>query len=163
MQPVASPPPAPRSRTGFIVGGIVLLAVVAVGASLIASQGKAVSSAQLATEARVNVLALCDAVQAYRDEHGSYVTAGPQPREVPRSGLAVPFPEEGPLHVIGFAPGPQVHFQYEVTVQESPVGEPEVTCIARTDADGDGLNAVYRVRLDANGMTSSVQVENEGE
>jgi hypothetical protein len=115
------------------------------------------------TEARVNVLALCDAVQSYRDEHGTYLTAGPTPREVPRGGVPVPFPREEPFQHIGFDPGEKVRFQYEVVVQEDPVGEPEVSCLARGDFDGDGLNAVYRVRLDSNGMTTPVEVEREGE
>ncbi|MCP3139646.1 hypothetical protein [Pyxidicoccus xibeiensis] len=115
------------------------------------------------TEARVNVLALCDAVQGYRDEHGAYLALAPEPKEVPRGGVPVPFPVEGPFHAIGFEPGEKVRFQYEVVVQESPVGEPEVSCLARGDFDGDGQNSVYRVRLDANGMTSPVEVEREGE
>ncbi|WP_371876537.1 hypothetical protein [Pyxidicoccus fallax] len=115
------------------------------------------------TEARVNLLALCDAVQSYRDEHGTYLTAGPTPKEVPRGGELVEFPKEEPFQHIGFDPGEKVRFQYEVTVQESPVGEPEVSCLARGDFDGDGQNAVYRVRLDSNGMTSPIEVEREGE
>lgn len=115
------------------------------------------------TEARVNVLALCDAIQSYRDEHGVYLTAGPAPKEVPKGGAAVPFPEDEALHRIGFEPGEQVRFQYEVVVQESPVGDPEVSCLARGDFDGDGQNSVYRVRLDSNGMTTPVEVEREGE
>jgi hypothetical protein len=115
------------------------------------------------TEARVNVLALCDAVQSYRDEHGVYLVAGPTPKEVPRGGVPVPFPKEEAFEHIGFAPGEEVRFQYEVAVQEGPVGEPEVSCLARGDFDGDGQNAVYRVRLDSNGMTTPVEVEREGE
>ncbi len=114
-------------------------------------------------EARVNVLALCDAVQAYRDEHGVYVTAGPTPKEIPRGGKAVPFPEDEAFHRIGFEPGESVRFQYQVLVQESPVGEPEVSCIARGDFNGDGQNSVYRVRLDSNGMTTPIEVVRPGE
>jgi hypothetical protein len=115
------------------------------------------------TEARVNVLALCDAVQSYRDEHGAYIVAGPTPKEVPRGGVPVPFPKEEAFQRMAFEPGEEVRFQYEVVVQESPVGEPEVSCLARGDFDGDGQNAVYRVRLDSNGMTTPVEVEHEGE
>ncbi|MCY1019370.1 hypothetical protein [Pyxidicoccus sp. MSG2] len=115
------------------------------------------------TEARVNVLALCDAVQSYRDEHGTYVVAGPTPKEVPRGGTPVPFPKEEAFQHLGFEPGEEVRFQYEVVVQESPVGEPEVSCLARGDFDGDGQNSVYRVRLDPNGMTTPIEVEHEGE
>ncbi|WP_426755360.1 hypothetical protein [Myxococcus sp. Y35] len=115
------------------------------------------------TEARVNVLALCDAVQAYRAEHGVYVTAGPTPKEIPPGGRAVPFPEDEAFHRIGFEPEGKVRFQYQVVVLESPVGEPEVSCLARGDFDGDGQNSVYRVRLDANGMTTPIEVERAGE
>lgn len=122
------------------------------------------SPERVANEARVQVLALCDAVQAFRDEHGDYVPIAPYPAPVPRHGEGVPFPQDHEyFHRIGFDPGPIVHLQYEVRVEESPVGEPEVSCLARVDEDGDGLNAVYRVRLDANGMTSPVEVEREGE
>lgn len=114
-------------------------------------------------EARVNVLALCDAVQAYRDEHGVYVTAGPTPKEIPRGGKTVAFPKDETFHRIGFEPNGKVRFQYQVVVQESPVGEPEVSCLARGDFNGDGLNSLYRVRLDANGMTTPIEVEREGE
>lgn len=114
-------------------------------------------------EARVNVIALCDAVQMYRSESGVFLAAGPTPPEVPKGGKPVPFPEDEAFLKLGFTPGTAVRFQYQVVVQEDPVGEPEVTCYARGDLDGDGQNSVYSVRLDANGMTSPVQVEREGE
>ncbi|MDC0712955.1 hypothetical protein POL68_31125 [Stigmatella sp. ncwal1] len=116
-----------------------------------------------AEEARINVLALCDAVQMYRAEHGAFLSAGPTPLEVPRGGQAVSFPHDEAFEKLGFAPGTAVRFQYQVAIQENPVGEAEVTCYARGDLDGDGQNAVYRVMLDANGMTSPVEVEREGE
>ncbi|MFB1485284.1 hypothetical protein [Corallococcus sp. RDP092CA] len=122
------------------------------------------SPEQVANEARVQVLALCDAVQGFRDEHGDYVPIAPFPVPVPQKGEAVPFPKDHEaFHRVGFDPGPVTHLQYEVRVEENPVGEPEVSCLARADMDGDGLNAVYRVRLDANGMTTPVEVEREGE
>ncbi|GHH00116.1 hypothetical protein [Comamonas sp. JC664] len=148
---------------------LILVAIVALGYSLYASKkgsrgdGAAREAPLSDAEARVNVLALCDAVQAYRDEHGVYVSAGPAPKEIPRGGQAVPFPELEAFHRIGFEPDGKVRFQYQVVVQESPVGEPEVSCIARGDFDGDGQNSVYRVRLDANGMTTPIEVEREGE
>jgi hypothetical protein len=114
-------------------------------------------------EARINVLALCEAVQMYRAEHGEFLQAGPTPAAVPRGGQAVPFPHDEAFEKLGFAPGTAVRFQYQVALQENPVGETEVTCFARGDLDGDGQNAVYRVMLDTNGMTSPVEVEREGE
>lgn len=114
-------------------------------------------------EARINVIALCDAVQMYRSENGTFLPAGPTPREVPKGGEPVPFPKDDAFEKLGFAPGTQVRFQYQVVVRESPVGEPEVTCYARGDQDGDGQNSVYSVTLDANGMTSPVKVEREDE
>jgi hypothetical protein len=116
-----------------------------------------------ADEARINVIALCDAVQSYRSESGEFLAAGPTPREVPKGGKPVPFPEDEAFKKLGFAPGTAVRFQYQVVVQENPVGEPEVTCYARGDQDGDGQNSVYSVTLDANGMTSPVKVQREGE
>ncbi|MCY1040191.1 hypothetical protein OV208_02570 [Corallococcus sp. bb12-1] len=171
MQP--PPPPsgaAPQRRSKAVVVGLVAAVVAGAALSLLliltgpTRSGGRASPEQLANEARIQVLALCDAVQAFRDEHGDYVPIAPFPSPVPRNGEAVPFAHDHEdFHRIGFEPGPTVHFQYEVTVQESPVGEPEVSCLARVDADGDGLNAVYRVRLDANGMTSPMEVEREGE
>lgn len=114
-------------------------------------------------EARINVIALCDAVQMYRSENGEFLAAGPTPREVPKGGQPVPFPEDEAFKKLGFVPGTPVRFQYQVAVQENPVGEPEVTCYARGDQDGDGQNSVYSVTLDSNGMTSSVKVKREGE
>jgi hypothetical protein len=166
-----APPEAPRPRNTSVRVGIavtVFAAVAATGlfiARLPTLQGaRRVPPEQLANEARVQVLALCDAVQAYRDEHGDYAPIAPYPVPVPQRGESVPFPKEhADFQRIGFDPGPTVHLQYEVRVEESPVGEPEVSCLARVDSDGDGLNAVYRIRLDANGMTSPVEVEREGE
>lgn len=114
-------------------------------------------------EARINVIALCDAVQMYRSESGVFLAVGPTPREVPKGGQSVPFPKDEGFEKLGFTPGTAVRFQYQVVVQEDPVGEPEVTCYARGDQDGDGQNSVYSVTLDANGMTSPVKVEREEE
>lgn len=116
-----------------------------------------------AEEARINVIALCDAVQMYRAENGVFLSAGPTPAEVPQGGRAVPFPHDEAFEKLGFVPGTAVRFQYQVVVQEDPVGEAEVTCQARGDLDGDGQNSVYSVKLDSNGMTSPVEVEREGE
>ncbi|NVJ01893.1 hypothetical protein HV824_27745 [Myxococcus sp. AM009] len=147
---------------------LILVALVAVSGYMLMqkySGGRPATQAASPSdaEARVNVLALCDAVQAHRDEHGVYVTAGPTPKAIPRGGRAVPFPKDETFHRLGFEPDGKVHFQYQVVVQESPVGEPEVSCLARGDFDGDGLNSLYRVRLDANGMTTPIEVEREGE
>jgi hypothetical protein len=114
-------------------------------------------------EARINVIALCDAVQMYRSESGVFLAAGPTPREVPKGGQPIPFPKDEAFEKLGFTPGTAVRFQYQVVVQEDPVGEAEVTCYARGDQDGDGQNSVYSVTLDANGMTSPVKVEREEE
>jgi hypothetical protein len=119
--------------------------------------------ATFANEARVNVLRLCDDVQSYRNEHGTFPAAGPLPKEVPQGGRAVPFPHDETFEKLGFAPGEHVRYQYQVVVQETPLGEAEVTCFARGDLDGDGQVSVFRVTLDANGMTSPVQVEREEE
>ena len=128
-----------------------------------AFRAEAKAGSDASTEARVNVIALCDAVQMYRSESGVFLAAGPTPGEVPKGGQSVPFPADEAFQKLGFAPGTAVRFQYQVVVREDPVGEPEVTCYARGDQDGDGQNSVYSVTLDANGMTSPVQVEREDE
>jgi len=85
------------------------------------------------------------------------------PREMPRRGEALHFEPDENLKRIGFNPGEHVHYQYQVVVQETPLGEAEVTCYARGDLDGDGQGSVFSVTLDANGMTSPVKVERETE
>jgi hypothetical protein len=117
----------------------------------------------LGDEARINVISLCNAVEMYRAEHGVLLAAGPTPPQVPQRGEPVPFPHDETFEKLGFAPGTSVRLQYQVVVREDPVGDPEVTCYARGDQDGDGQNSVYSVKLDANGMTSPVQVEREDE
>ena len=158
-------PAAPRGNRAVALGLIgAIVAGMALALAVMFWGPRRVSPEALAQEARVQVLALCDAVQSYRDEHGDYAPIAPYPAPVPQGREAVPFDHgHEDFHRIGFEPGPTVHFQFEVMVQESPVGEPEVSCFARVDADGDGLNAVYRIRLDANGMTSAVEAEHEGE
>lgn len=162
-------PTRPRNKGVRMGIAVTVFAAVAATALFItrlsAMKGSGVAPpAQVANEARVQVLALCDAVQGFRDEHGGYVTIAPYPVPVPQHGEAVPFPKDHEdFHRIGFDPGPVTHLQFEVRVEESPVGEPEVSCFARADTNGNGLNAVYRVRLDANGMTTPVEVEREGE
>ncbi|WP_223638957.1 hypothetical protein [Corallococcus sp. EGB] len=170
MAPAPEPGPARPRNTAVRVGiAVTVFAAVAATALFIfwlpAMKGAGgATPQQVANEARVQVLALCDAVQGFRDEHGDYVPIAPFPVPVPQHGEAVPFPKDHEdFRRIGFDPGPVTHLQYEVRVEESPVGEPEVSCFARVDTNGDGLNAVYRVRLDANGMTTPVEVEHEGE
>jgi hypothetical protein len=156
------------SRGKRIAGGVALVVgVAALGAFALlwprgsgagVAEGKAVS-----LEARVNVLRLCGDVQSYRDEHGHFLSAGPVPVQVPRGGEAVPFAPDENMRKMGFAPGDRVRCQYEVVVQETPLGEAEVTCYARGDQDGDGQVSLFSVTLDANGMTSPVKAVREEE
>jgi len=138
-----------------VVGGGVFYAGLRPGAEEVARA--------LSQEARLNVLRLCGDVQAYRDEHGVFLAAGPVPAQVPRGGEAVAFVPDESMKKMGFEPGERVRCQYQVMVQESPLGEAEVTCYARGDLDGDGQVSVFSVTLDANGMTSEVNAEREGE
>ncbi len=156
------PSRAPRKKRGLVVGVLCLLAVAG-GASFFFLRGGGVGDPSLANEARVNVLRLCGDVQSFRDEHGVFLAGGPVPREVPRGGEALHFEPDENLKRIGFNPGEHVHYQYQVVVQETPLGEAEVTCYARGDLDGDGQVSVFSVTLDANGMTSPVKVERETE
>ena len=155
------PSRAPRKKWGLVV--VLCLLAVAGGASFFFLRGGGVGDPSLANEARVNVLRLCGDVQSFRDEHGVFLAGGPVPREVPRSGEAQHFEPDENLKRIGFNPGEHVHYQYQVVVQETPLGEAEVTCYARGDLDGDGQVSVFSVTLDANGMTSPVKVERETE
>lgn len=154
---------APRKRVGLVAAAVLCLLAVVGGAFFFLRRGGGVGDPSLANEARVNVLRLCDDVQSFRNEHGAFLTGGPVPREVPRGGEAVSFEPDENLKKIGFNPGERVHYQYQVVVQETPLGEAEVTCYARGDLDGDGQVSVFSVTLDANGMTSPVKVERETE
>jgi hypothetical protein len=148
---------------GVGVLAVPCLMAVGGGAFYLVSRRYPAQDQALTNEARVNVLRLCGDVQSYRDEHGVFPAAGPVPREVPRGGRAVAFePDEG-LKKMGFDPGERVRYQYQVVVEETPLGEAEVTCFARGDLDGDGQVSVFSVTLDANGMTSPVKVEREEE
>jgi len=164
--PVSDKPRMATWKKVALGGGVLTvpcLMAVGGGAFYLVSRRHPVQDQALTNEARVNVLRLCGDVQSYRDEHGVFPTGGPVPREVPRGGRAVDFePDEG-LKKVGFDPGEHVRYQYQVVVQETPLGEAEVTCFARGDLDGDGQVSVFSVTLDANGMTSPVKVEREEE
>jgi hypothetical protein len=156
---------APWKKVALVMVALAVpcLLAVAGGAFYVLGRQHPAREQGLSNEARVNVLRLCGDVQSYRDEHGVFPAAGPVPREVPRGGEAVPFEPDENLKKLGFEPGPKVHYQYQVVVQETPLGEAEVTCYARGDLDGDGQVSVFSVTLDANGMTSAVKVEREEE
>ncbi len=162
-------PDKPRMATWkkVALGGAVLavpcLMGVAGGAFFLLGRGSPAHDRVHTQEARVNVLRLCGDVQSYRDEHGVFLAAGPVPKEVPPGGKSVPFEPDENLKRIGFDPGERVRYQYQVVVQETPLGEAEVTCFARGDLDDDGQVSVFRVTLDANGLTSPVSVEREEE
>jgi hypothetical protein len=155
-------------RGKMLVGGAVF-AVLGLGALGVfalrprGGDGAPGDGKDVSLEARVNVLRLCGDAQAYRDEHGLFLAAGPVPERVPRGGEAVPFAPDENMRKLGFEPGERVRCQYQVVVQETPLGEAEVTCYARGDRDGDGQVSVFSVTLDANGMTSAVNVEREEE
>jgi hypothetical protein len=164
--PVSDEPRRATWRKVALVGAVLAvpcLMAVAGGVFYFVSRLHPVQDQSLTNEARVNVLRLCGDVQSYRDEHGVFPAAGPVPKEIPRGGKAVPFEPDENLKKIGFDPGPRIRYQYQVVVQETPLGEAEVTCYARGDLDGDGQVSVFRVTLDANGMTSPVKVEREEE
>ncbi|OJT16970.1 hypothetical protein BO221_46965 [Archangium sp. Cb G35] len=165
----SSVPGEPRRapRKSLVLVMAVMGVLVGAGAAVFVFRslggGGGVGDPSLANEARVNVLRLCGDVQSYRDEHGVFLQGGPVPREVPRGARALPFEPDENLKKIGFSPGERVHYQYQVVVQETPLGEAEVTCYARGDLDGDGQVSVFSVTLDANGMTSAVKAERETE
>ncbi len=171
MTPEPPPQPEPRPLSEKVAAGVLvallLPCLLAAGAGAWMGLARALRPVPVAggdptSEARVNVLKLCGDVQAYRDTRGAWLLAGPTPREVPQ-GHAVPWPEDARFHALGFEPGATVRYQYEVLVQEDPVGALEVTCVARGDLDGDGQHSVFRVTLDAQGMTSAVEAEREEE
>lgn len=164
--PVSDKPRMATWKKVALVGAVLAvpcLMAVAGGAFYFISRAHPAQDQALSNEARVNVLRLCSDVQSYRDEHGVFLAAGPVPKEMPRGGKAVPFEPDENLKKIGFDPGERVRYQYQVVVQETPLGEAEVTCYARGDLDADGQVSVFSVILDANGMTSPVKAEREEE
>ncbi len=164
--PVSDKPRMATWKKVALVGAVLAvpcLMAVAGGAFFVISRSHPVQDQALTNEARVNVLRLCGDVQSYRDEHGVFLVAGPVPKDMPRGGKSVPFEPDENLKRIGFEPGERVRYQYQVVVQETPLGEAEVTCYARGDLDGDGQVSVFSVILDVNGMTSPVKAEREEE
>ena len=154
--------PMTRQRRGLL--GVAVVLFVAGGGGLAVWRHSApVDPKVLSNEARVQVLHLCEQVQSYQEDHGAFLAAGPVPAQAPPRAQEVPFVPDENFKKLGFDPGERVRFQYQVVVQETPLGEAEVTCLVRADRNGDGQVAVYRVTLDANGMTSAVQVEREEE
>ncbi|XXF77474.1 hypothetical protein P2318_31135 [Myxococcaceae bacterium GXIMD 01537] len=156
---------SPAGRSLALLAGLAVLLLAGVGAWLWLRARPAPAptpGVDPSAEARIQVLHLCDAARQYHEAHGTYLPAGPTPAQVPQ-GHAVPWPHDARFEALGFEPGPAVHFQYEVAVHEDPVGAPEVVCLARGDLDGDGLNSLFRVTLDAQGQTSAVHAEREGE
>jgi hypothetical protein len=151
-------------RVLLALGALLLAALLALGVFAwlyVRSLNRKVLTLDGAQEARLNVSRLCDNVAEYQAETGSYLAAGPVPAEVPR-GRSVPFPHGTAFEKLGFDPG-ETAYQYQVSVQESPVGDAEVQCTARGDLDGDGQVSVFTVTLDANGMKSLVKAEREQE
>ncbi|MFY0581776.1 hypothetical protein ACN28S_52625 [Cystobacter fuscus] len=118
------------TRNGkMLVGGAVVavLGLGALGVFVLRTPGGAgavVDAAALSQEARVNVLRLCGDAQAYRDENGVFLAAGPVPAQVPRGGQSVPFSPDENMRKLGFDPGEHVRHQYQVVVQETPWGRP---------------------------------------
>jgi hypothetical protein len=163
---VAPGRPAAGRWKRVLLGLAALLLLVLCGLALAAwlylrGLNRKVATASGAQEARMNVSQLCDNVAEYQAETGSLLAAPPTPSEVPR-GRAVPFPAGTAFEKLGFNPG-LTSYQYQVSVQESPVGDSEVVCTARGDLDGDGQVSVFTVTLDANGMKSLVKAERETE
>lgn len=153
-----------RRQRAVWLGVAVLVVGAGVGGGLAWwRHGAPVDPKVLSNEARVQVLRLCEQVQSYQEEHGAFLAAGPVPAQVPRGAVEVPFVPDANFKKLGFEPGERVRLQFQVSVEENPLGEAEVTCFARADRNGNGQVAVYRVTLDANGMTSPVQVDREEE
>ncbi|HEX8539577.1 MAG TPA: hypothetical protein VF664_19075, partial [Cystobacter sp.] len=122
------------TRNGKMLVGGAVFAVLGLGALGVfvsrspGGSGAVIDAAAMSREARVNVLRLCGDAQAYRDEHGVFLAAGPVPAQVPRGAEAVPFSPDQNMRKLGFEPGERVRHQYQVVVHETPLGEAEVTC-----------------------------------
>jgi hypothetical protein len=154
---------SPATRKPWVLLGAVVV-LLGVGGGLAWWRHLApVDPKLLSNEARIQVLLLCEQVQSYQEEHGTFLAAGPVPAQAPPRAEEVPFIPDENFKKLGFDPGERVRLQYQVVVQENPLGQAEVTCLVRADRNGDGQVSVYRVTLDANGMTSAVQVEREEE
>src|SRR5262245_51351381 len=102
------------------VGGMLITVTVVGGLWWLLRRAHPGASGAGSSEARIQVLSLCNDVSAYQSESGTLLRAGPQPREVPR-GRAVPFPRDEAFEKLGFDPGPEVRYQYEVAVETDPL------------------------------------------
>ena len=77
-----------------------------------------------ALEVRAGLKALCLGVAEHHREYGEWLSAGPQPKFIPRGPVA--FPKDPTFELLGFAPG-KVQVQYEVVATDAGT-----RCIARS-------------------------------
>jgi hypothetical protein len=114
-------------------------------------------------EPSLNVRQLCQYAVAHHARTGQWVSAGPFPVHYPALGETVPFKEDEGFKALGFHPG-VVRFQYAVEVAREGDAVRQVRCVARGDADRDGVPAVFSLSVDvATSELSPVRAENAEE
>ncbi|MBM4378824.1 MAG: hypothetical protein FJ086_05915 [Deltaproteobacteria bacterium] len=114
-------------------------------------------------EPSLNVRQLCQYAAAHHARTGQWVAAGPFPAHLPAPGETVPFVADEGFRALGFHPG-VVRFQYAVEVERAGDAVRQVRCVARGDADRDGVPAVFSLEVDpATSELSPVRAENPEE
>jgi hypothetical protein len=122
------------------------LAFTTWGAVLGVFSGKGQASRR-AAEPLLNARELCRRVAQHHALKGEWVSAGPVPAAVPARGETLPFtPDEG-FRALGFKL-PMTHHQYAVEVTREGGQVKRVRCLARDDADADGVPTTVVTEVD---------------
>ena len=130
----------------LLVVAVPALAFTTWGAVLGVFSGDA-QARRRAAEPRLNARELCRLVVRHRELNGEWVAAGPVPSTLPTRGETVPFTQDEGFRKLGFSL-PLAHHQYAVEVARDGAEVKSVRCVARDDADGDGVATTIATEVD---------------
>jgi hypothetical protein len=138
-------------RRGTPIWVLLLVAVPALafttwGAVLGVFSGKGQASRR-AAEPLLNARDLCRLVAQHHVLKGEWVAAGPVPAVIPARGETVPFVQDEGFRALGFKL-PLTHHQYAVELSREGERVTRVRCLARDDADGDGVPTTVATEVD---------------
>jgi len=153
------PRPSARKILLVMLGAIVVLLVAMV--TIVLPRLRERQERSWTEEARTQLYTLCSNVAALHEETGHWISAGPQPREIPRRAQ-VDFPKDPGFERLQFDPG-RVRYQYQVVVDGNPEGAAKVRCVARGDLNGNGVPSEATLELDPEGMLRPVKWKDQFE
>jgi type II secretory pathway pseudopilin PulG len=162
--------PAPRPGTNLAVVAVVAAACLAViimmvgvlAAIAIPNFLRYKQRAELA-ETRVHLPAIAAAENAYFEEHGRYLPAGPYPAAVPASPVADSGPLDEGFRTLGFTPPSPLKHQYAVEVAQGAVRGTRARVVARGDRDHDGVITEHVLELARGATAGEIEDLPEGE